>query len=215
MDLESRKYSREEKREIRNTFFKLLNEAWVTKQDFEDFWNFMHPPKKRPVAASEAAARCLAEVYYVPELAISKIEADLQQLRIDFGEDNGEWERFILYLSHGFAKYNKKIRAEFISLLGSQGMRELFLGDFRKFSHNKRLLFSKYEEAYSSWYFQYQDRLRKEMDKNIFIDDVARPQSTYHINSLPLEFVHPRDLVELDLPEPKKNRGYRFPLSGF
>lgn len=215
MSSEGQELAKEEKREIRVIFYRLLGEAGVSKQGLEDLWNFVHPPKKKPIGAPQAAAMCLASADYVAESAVSIITSHLNQLRKDFREEDKEWERFVLYVSQGFAKYNKKIRSEFLSLLGSQGMRQLFLEDYPKFNQSKQILFEKYEEAYVNWWHAYQDSLRKDMDKNLFADDLARPLNSYHLNSLPLEFVHPRDLAELDLPEPKKTRAYRFPLSGF
>lgn len=215
MESKGNAISKEGRREIRTDFFRHLAQFGVSKTGLEDIWNYLDPPKKRPIGASQIAMNCLNQFDYNSELAVEKVILDLEGLRKVFSIENEEWERFVLHISQGFSKYNKKIRAEFLSLLGSQSMRELFIEDYQKFSHNKKLLIDKYSEAYGSWYRSYQASLREGMDKNLFWADLARPLNTYHVNSLPLEFVHPRDLVELELPEPKKNRGYRFPLSGF
>jgi len=213
--VESFGISKEEKQVIRAEFFDSLDNQGVSKKGLAIIWNFSVRFGRKPVLASQIASDVLIEHGYDSPMAVAKVLKKLNDLKQALAEKDEEWETFILHLTGSFGKYNKKILREYLSIIGSQEMRELFLFDFSRFVKNQTVLYEQYSIAYAKWFQDYQDRLLEEMDQKAYEDDLARPVNGYHLNSLPLEFVLPRDLAELDFPEPKINKGYRFPISGF
>lgn len=146
-----------------------------------------------------AVAECLA---LFGEL-VTKIQTD------------SEWERFVYQIAGNRFGFYKPLREEFLSLLGSKEMRSLLAENPKKFQANRSVIEDSAQKAYDSWNEEFQKRRSEELDKEVARLDLERKIPIRNVNGLSLEFMHPQDLVLLDLPAPKKPSSYRFPLHGF